>query len=471
MTGSDKLLKNTIVYAAGNLGSRVLAFLLVPLYSYYLSKEDLGYYDLITTSVMMLVPFLSIQISDAVYRWLIEARNDAEKAAAVTNGAAVLCFTIVPFALLFFVADVYLNIQYGYYFLSLLFLTIASVFFQQILRGLGNNKLYSFVGILYTFLLVGFNVVFLFYTNLLVEGLLLASIIAYVLMLAATVATGKFYPLFRISSISRSSIRKMIAYSGPLIPNTISWWLINEVNRFIILYFLGLEFNGIFAMANRFPSLILMVNSIFMLAWQDHAISSSGTQEKKTDATRIFHMFMVLELSLAIFLISITRYMIQFLVDAKFYASWQYIPLLYLAVVFSSFASFLGVGYLNAKKTKGIFYTTIVGSLVNIAVTFGSIRFIGLYAPAVGMASGFFCMWIVRIRQTKSFYHIDIHYSTFVTLLLVSIVFSFLIRIDNLFLSVAMIAAAILIFLYCNRLLLSTIYNKLKQQMILKKQP
>ncbi len=463
MTGSDKLLKNTMVYAAGNLGSRVLSFLLVPLFSFYLSKEDLGAYDLITTSIILLVPFVSIQVSDAVYRWLLDATGDSGRTTAISNGLTVLFVMFIPFSLLFLLANVLFTIPYAYYSLALLLLSALSVMCQQILRGLGKNKLYSLSGILYTFLLVLLNVVFLWYTHLMVKGLLIASIIANIIMILTILLLGKFHRHLHPSAVSREAIKSMIAYSGPLIPNTISWWLINEVNRFIILYALGLEFNGVFAMANRFPSLILMVNSIFMLAWQDHALGTTATDKGKQDATRIFNTFMVLELSLAIVLISVTRFMIQFLVDEKFYSSWQYIPLLYLAVVFSSFASFLGVGYLNAKKTKGIFYTTIIGSVVNIIVTVGSIRYIGLYAPTLGMTAGFLAMWLVRIRQTRAFYRIDFHLPTFLALLSLSILFSIFIRTDNIAISLLLIVAALAIFIYCNRLLLQSLFAKLRQ--------
>lgn len=72
------LLTGTIVYAIGNLGTKILTFLIVPLYTYYISTSDMGDYDLLITSVSLLTPLISLKISDATYNWMIKktARNE-----------------------------------------------------------------------------------------------------------------------------------------------------------------------------------------------------------------------------------------------------------------------------------------------------------------------------------------------------------------------------------------------------------
>ena len=49
MNRSTKFINDIFIYAIGNLGSKLITFLLVPLYTYYISPDDFGYYDIVLT--------------------------------------------------------------------------------------------------------------------------------------------------------------------------------------------------------------------------------------------------------------------------------------------------------------------------------------------------------------------------------------------------------------------------------------
>lgn len=464
MSSKSELLKNTMIYSVGNLGSKLLSFLLVPLYSFYLSKSDLGYYDLIITTVSLLVPLVTLQVSDATYRWLLDNKENPVKIKQATSSGLfiILCNFVIFFLAAIVFAGIF-HIQYAFYFLVLLLFASLFPFFQQVVRGLGNNRLYSIIGISNTFLLVIFNGIFLFVLKFKLEGVLISTAIANCISILMVLFLGNLRKSFSIKNINKQEVRSLIKYSWPLIPNTISWWLINEVNRFIILFKLGAEFNGIFALSNRFPAIILVLNSIFMLSWQDHAIGNHGKENNDTFYTKIFNVYMVLELTTVIFLISVSRYMVKYMVGPQFYSAWMYMPILYLSVAFSSFAGFLGAGYLGAKKTIGIFATTIFGSLVNLFFSFFFITKLGLFAPALGTLFGFALMWVIRVFQTRQFFTIKIDYKVFIILLIFCGVFMKLVLINNSFVQLSSIAAAILIVFFFNKTLFFYIFQTFKK--------
>lgn len=418
MSNSNKLLKNTVIYTVGNLGSRILSFLLVPLYSFFLTKSDLGYYDLILTTVSLMVPFVTLQISDASYRWLLEANKEEKlQEAAISNGLFCILINTVIFAIIYIPFSYFFRFSYTYYFIILLFLSSLFPFLQQVVRGLGNNKLFSFIGIINTFFLLIFNVFFLFVLKKRLEGLLLSIILSYSISTLLLFRLAKMLPFINFKLVNRKDLKEMLNYSWPLIPNTVSWWMINEVNRFIILLNIGPDANGIFALSNRFPSILLILNSIFMLSWQDHAITNHKDENKNVFYSKIFNIYMILELTLVIFLTVVSKYLVKYFVGPKFFDSWRYMPILYLSVAFSAFASFLGASYLGIKKTKGIFTTTIIGSVINIAISYAFIKQIGLYAPALGTLFGFITIWIIRLRDTKEFFTLSVNWPIMLILL------------------------------------------------------
>ena len=79
---NSKLLTGTIIYAIGNFGTKILSFLIVPMYTYYIASSDMGMYDLVNTTLNMLFPLLTLQIADAAYRWLIRGGGNEYKRCA-----------------------------------------------------------------------------------------------------------------------------------------------------------------------------------------------------------------------------------------------------------------------------------------------------------------------------------------------------------------------------------------------------
>src|SRR5690606_20529222 len=95
MKTNDSLLKKTGIYAIGTFGSKILTFLLIPFYSFYLDREEFGYYDLVITAINLLVPFITLQISDGVFRWLITAKTDRDRQIALSSSVFIALLGLV----------------------------------------------------------------------------------------------------------------------------------------------------------------------------------------------------------------------------------------------------------------------------------------------------------------------------------------------------------------------------------------
>ena len=77
------LLKNTGLLTISNFASKVLVFLLVPLYTSVLSTEEYGIYDLIVSTVSLLYPLLTLNIVDAVMRFTMDKDVDKKQVAYI----------------------------------------------------------------------------------------------------------------------------------------------------------------------------------------------------------------------------------------------------------------------------------------------------------------------------------------------------------------------------------------------------
>ena len=66
------LSKNVVLFTISSFGSKVLVFLLTPLYTSMLSGEEFGTADIINTTVSFVLPILLICIESGVLRFCLE---------------------------------------------------------------------------------------------------------------------------------------------------------------------------------------------------------------------------------------------------------------------------------------------------------------------------------------------------------------------------------------------------------------
>ena len=247
-----KTINKLFYYAVGTFGSKVIYFLLVPFYSFFLTKSDLGLYDIILASLTILTPIITIQVSDAVYRELHDPTKQSLKSAkAFSSGLSVIFYGLLIFV---FIAFIFNNLFANKIFYELVLIQSSFtlyIFFQQSLRGLSLNKEYALMGTMNAFLLILFSIILIYFSTIELRNIILAIACAQFISIIFAIYKINFFKLFEIKNISKAKVYDLINYSFPLLPNTLSWWLIDLGSRYIILLFIGIEENGLYADAAR----------------------------------------------------------------------------------------------------------------------------------------------------------------------------------------------------------------------------
>ena len=395
---SINLIKGTGIYAIGTFGSKILSFLIVPLYTYYIATEDMGVYDLLISTVSLLSPIVTMQISDAAYRWII--RNDGDNALYIRSTLQVLLCNRGLAILLIFAVDRFFSIPYcGYFALILLSARILGTV-QKLLRALKRQKLFALSGIVHSLLFLSLNVYLVCYLKRGVSSLLFSLIVAHAVTILMIVA---LVPELRVNLFKKpdlKTIKEFYRFSIPLVPNYLNWWVINSSDRYIVLFFLGVSSNGILAITHKFPSLLHTILNLFTTSWQDVSISDRETDTGKY-YTAVFKKFSRLTLSFLWMLIPLTKAVVYFVMSPAYKEACNYIAFYYLGAVFQSFAAFYGVGYLRNKQTGKAFTTSVYAAIINAAANLLLVRFIGLQASALSTFAAFFVMWLIREKQNR----------------------------------------------------------------------
>lgn len=414
MPKQKSLLNLTLLYTIGNLSSRIMSFVLVFFTTFYLTKDDVGEFDLILITLSLLSPFVTFQLTDAALRWLLDDQSVENITKVFSTIFGILFLSLSLFTIGIYVYNIFIPVKYLVLLYILLFLQSFSIFFLQCIRGIGQNKMYVANGLINTFLYVGLSILSLAFFKLKVDGLLYANIAATSISTGLLFINGKLYKYLKFKSITISFSKKLLRYSVPLIPNSLSWWAISSANRYIILLYLGAAANGIFAIAYKLPTILMMFINIFYMAWQEKAILSYEREDRDTYYSDIFEKYVRVLFSLSILIVASNKIILKYIVSKDFFDAWQYTPILLLSIIFMSMAGFYGTGYLSAKKTSGAFTSSVFGGLVTIGLSFLLIPKYQLFGAAIAIFVGYLVLLLIRVYQTKSFFKVIFPFKTFI---------------------------------------------------------
>jgi O-antigen/teichoic acid export membrane protein len=457
----NKLMKTTILYFLGTFTSKALQFLIIPILTAVLMPEEYGYYDVVINTASVVIPIITLQVIDGMFRFLYKSTEEyATK--LITNVAYFLVASICVLAIALVLLNIFTDsIKYPVLiFLFYSFFTVNSLF-QKIARAKGQNRIFAYSGIIYTFFLLIIQCFFIKVLNLRVNGLLIANIIASIISTLYVIFKTRYDKYIKIMKIDWALIKEIILYSMPLVPNTLSWWAIGSINAYIVIGFLGIDANGILAIANKFPALVTMATSVFQLSWQETAISESGENNNSEFNSIIFNNYAKVIFLSAIVVLFLSKIFTKVMLGEGFISAWLYIPPILFAVVYSTLSSFLGAGYLASKKTRGAFTTTVFGAVINILIGLILIKSIGLFAPAIGNLIGFMVLMYIRIWDMKDYFRIKVKWKQFFLLNVLGIIAIFLYyRAEGIFLY-SLVFISIIILLYFNKDIISKILRKI----------
>lgn len=416
------LLTGTIVYAIGNLGTKILTFLIVPLYTYYISTSDMGDYDLLMTSVSLLAPIVSLKISDATYNWMIKQTMSNEVCIKATyNYLLKSCaLSVIVVGIIGHIAHIW-NLKL---FLAILVLDPVLETTQKILRGLKNQKLFAASGIIYTGILVTLNFITVCVMKLGVTSLLVNTIISQLVSITLIFALEKRMRCL-VVTVNKSTLletqKEMLKYSMPLVPSTLSWWVMSVSDRYVVRFFLGSSFNGIYAIATKFPSVLQTFFVLFNNAWTDMALANLHSKEENSKyVSGLFEKMYMFSFSAIFCLIPMTKVVTQVILSSDYKIGSIYIGFLYLGAIFQGFSTFASVGYLQSKKTARAATSSLAGAIVNLLVDFILIKSVGLFAAALSTYAGFLVMWLVRMYDIRKDWPIAVNIPKFTIMTLVA---------------------------------------------------
>lgn len=449
----SKLFKNSIIYTIGNLLPKIASFILVPIYSRYLTPSDYG----ITSSMSVLTMILAIVFTLAVERSInrlyydFKTENERKDFLGTINYAIVILSSLILLLLFIFsnlVEKIFSSISfYPYYvyailaaFLNIL-VTVPTMYYRV------EEKAKMFVGLS----LIRFAATIVFTLALVVwlkqgaEGYLKASLLAALFV----------FPIFLIITLRITNftikpdiLKSSLKFSLPMIPVMVSAWVLNLSDRIFIERYLSLADVGIYSIGYSAAGFVLLFTGAFYTAYSPHFYKIANSKDKvdaKAELAKTNNIFIIATMAICFVVSLFSKEIIQILFDPRYHQAYIYIPIISLAYFFQQLNGLNHLMIYQEKKTIVVMYIIIVCATVNVLLNFLLIPLIGAYGAAITTLLALFSQFTLSYSVSRRYYFIPFNWKSILPLLTGAIIVYLLFYYLNLRLIPAMIIKTVLV--------------------------
>lgn len=400
---SKYLLKNVGILTISNFASKILVFLLVPLYTSVLSTEDVGMYDIVVSTVSLLYPLLTLNICDALMRFLMDKNYPKNEIAAIgIKYVGIGIISTLMILVIIHIAGMFPQIE-GLEILIALYSVfyILNQFMIQFSKGLEQVSSLGVSGVIGTIVMIVANILSLIVLKIGLKGFFISSILAQAIPTVFLAYKCKVIQYLKPFTISKETQKIMLLFSLPLITNALGWWVNSAADRYTVAWLCGLSANGLIAVSYKIPQIINTVQGIFIQAWQISAIKEYGEKDISAFYGKAFFLMnAIMSISCAA-LIILTKPLAFILYKNVFFAAWEYVPFLLISSVFNGAAGFLGSILMAKKDSKSMAISAITGSIINIVLNIVLVLLIGVQGATIATAVSSFFIFGVRYYASR----------------------------------------------------------------------
>lgn len=414
-----QFIKNTAIFFIGNVLSKLIAFLLLPMYTTIIPTEQMGVYDVSITLTTMILSICYFEIWSAVLRYLYDGKNEQEKNKVLKSGFEIFFFSSILFVIIGIVVCELLHYQYILLIIVYGIAYGASSLLTFIARGLGCNKEFSISGVLNTLIQLSLNVLLLTVLKMDYSALYISYIVGTVCQTIYLVLCTDLPQKLRVHT-DRNLTIELLKYALPLCLNTVAYWVLNSSNRLVYNKLYGNSASGVYSIGNRFGSIIALATTCFTYAWQDLAFTSASENEKEasklyTKACNKYQQFLT---TATVLILPMIKIIFPYLIKGEYTTADKIIPTFIIVAVISGYSAFIGNVFYAIKDTKIISISTIVAAITNLLLCYPLIKYLGAFGTNFSIIIAF----IVNIGIRAVILKQKINFSIRIKEILVSVV-------------------------------------------------
>jgi O-antigen/teichoic acid export membrane protein len=408
------LFKNTSIYTIGNVLPKATGFILLPIYTKYMTPSDYGIYSSMQTLGAMLIIAFTLAVDMAIYRIYFDYDTESEKknylgTMAITIAGISLTVLVLLFIFHNSISNIYRTIEFYPYYVYAIMLSYFSIFsiIPKIYLQVNQKAIIYIILSLGQFLI---NTSFILWFMIVekqgaagvLKGVMYANLLTLPINLFITLKVINItfkYDMFRAS----------IKFSLPQIPILLSAWIMNLSDRIFIERFFSLQDVGIYSLGYKIGEAVLIISTAFSLAYSPiyFSLANSNNQIEAKKRLHRYNSSFTITMVFITFLVAVfSRDAVEILVDEKYIEAINIVPIISLAYLVLQVGGLLNLSIYQEKKTLQLMYLSIGSAIINILMNYYFISLYGSYGAAVSTLISFTIFFLLKYWYSKKCYFI-----------------------------------------------------------------
>ena len=386
----QQTIKHSAIYTLPSIAGQFITVLLVPIYTRIFTPADYGIMAGVALAVPIATMLLMCGIESGVARYYLDSQEEGDKKLTASTGlyfVAILSFSIISIAVLFFskeISSLVLNgNQYSLYFA----LALAAIPFGLCYKLALDIPRFRFqvtrrtiIGIANMLMHVGLSIYLVVFLRMGITGVFLATLITNVTFCIATLfLVRNNYAL----TFSIKRLKELLVYSVPLVPAAMVMYVFHYADRYFLIHMTTLEELGLYSIGVTIASVILLLVGGFRMAWGPIVLSTFREEKSRQFYAKIFDYFWALIFLGAVGISLFSKEILAILAPETYLGAYTVVPIVILGVVFLNGGGFFSFGIGIAKKTKYRLPLTMIPAAINVGLNYLLIPHYGMIGAAI----------------------------------------------------------------------------------------
>jgi O-antigen/teichoic acid export membrane protein len=353
--------RHTLVYAAGILLSKAIAFVMLPIYTRYLTPSDYGVMELIEMTLDVIAILAGARIAVGIFRYYHKAANEAEREAVISTALMVLagsyaCIGLITFfaanllsQLVFQTAEHAPLIRLAAGSLACSSLTIAPLTYIRVRE---RSTLFVLAQLAQVCLQLGLNLLLLVHYGLGIRAVFISGLVTKLVI-------GSLLAGYLLSQVglrfSRASTRDLLRYGIPLIGTEIATFVATFGDRYFLQAAADTATVGLYALAYQFGFLVAAIGYLpFEMIWEPVRFSVAKRPDRHALYARAFVYLNLMLVTVALAITLFVDDLLRVMTTPAFYPAASYVPVIVIAYVLQGWVGLQDVGIHIRERTEFI---------------------------------------------------------------------------------------------------------------------
>ena len=399
----SKLVKNTAIYAMGDILPRLLSFISFPILTSYLSPAEYGIINYVNTINLFLTAIGLLCLNTYYLVFYYKQDNEKQQKKMLGNLTLfIITFNLIFSGFLFLFGNKFFKLLggnidfYPYIAIGIVtcFFNIFSVLPTALFRLKENALPLTLINIAKGVLTLALTLILVIFFDFKATGVLYSG-----LVIAFMFAGIFFYITYKnmIFNINWNQIKVALIFSLPLLPGSLSYFLITMSDRILIDKYLNLTSLGIYSTASTLALLLNIISSGAYKAFEPYFFKIYGSVNFTKEFTTVRNVFFAVLVLCASALALFSKEFFLIFTNQQYYNSYLYVPLILVGVIASSLSLLYGTIVTARGKTKINSMITIIGGTISITLNILLLPKLGLFGACVSSSITMFLVLTANV--------------------------------------------------------------------------